>query len=475
MWIYEHLPGGKAAISLGENTPQGQGIRQICLTASLVATLLLGYVPGLRVLTDGFRRFSHFVALYPQAIQLILTVMARSAFRHNVSYGDVAQQELMRYSVPAEMLDRALSPNAVRLLQEVCSLRRRFDELSAVSDYASFLNARKSSIKMNELELQTIVRRVAKALVTATSPGEGHFRVVSQFVSEDCQDLILKYRNLIAEASVACIPAVPAREHFLKSFGYQATLPPLLPYLPLIVVFGLDSVLLLWPLMLSPWFGLDWMPLSPHRVTAFAIAHAMSLTGALAWAIFPKLSFKPTRSSLDRFAWDRYLLFGCLTYLTSVLVWTALRLLIEPIPGMPLATHPVLMIALSSCPFLVMNVCISVLLDIRLRKSVDEKEGRWRDGMITGLFVTLTAVITQLFIMPLIPTSIIPRPWELFALYVLVTFLESSVLGFFLPSVASAHLKVDEQIGKQVITEADILARFKQRRADLRSGVSAAL
>jgi hypothetical protein len=229
-----------------------------------------------------------------------------------------------------------------------------------------------------------------------------------------------------------------------------------------VVTFGLDFALLLWPLILSPWVAIG-TPFPRVNMIAFALAHAMSQTAAIAWAICPKVAYDFARPSPGRLPMQSYAVFGALSFLSGVMVWTGLRLLIEPIPGMPLADHPVPFILLISLTFLFMTVCMSALIDIRLRaRSYDYRSNRWRDAFALALTMLGATLIFQAVMWPYMPPVL--QGWQP-AIYLGLMFALGLVLGFFVPSVAAAYLQADEIIAEQVPSEADFLAQIKRRKS----------
>jgi hypothetical protein len=282
--------------------------------------------------------------------------------------------------------------------------------------------------RSDELEkgVQRIIQRLAKAVLNLTSIGKRQQNLISQFISEDCQRLITSYRRLIAEATLSCFSMSIERHRFLKSFGYDVSFPATVPCLPLVVVFGLDSVLVLWPLIASPWIAFGPFPIKTTNIAAFALAHSISLTMAVIWAIVPRIS--ASTYQIDRIA--SHCIYGLLSYVSSVFAWIALRFIIVPIPGMPLATHPVFTIATNSLYFVVLTVCIGSLVEMRMTSFEHYSANRGRDSIITSIALTASAVLIQLCLIPITPPGF---PWYLYVTYYAVTFLEGFVLGFCLP------------------------------------------
>ncbi|MCK1445449.1 hypothetical protein IVB43_23985 [Bradyrhizobium sp. 48] len=439
-----------------------QGIRQTSLVLSVLIIVTFPYLPGVRWPFEALRRFAHELALYPKSIQLLTTILAAAPFEPGLSTHEQLENGLERYSVPKGTLKMIVSPSAVQRLEEAWSLRSCFGEIAKLAMFSGFLQARAATMAKLEVELQRVLRRTAKALLTLSNVERKRRRVVSQFVAEDCEVLIGGYRTLLAEAAMSCVPGPGGREKLIRSFGYVVSLPHSLPYLPLIVVFGLDFALLLWPLIISPWVSVN-TPFPRINMFSFALAHAICQTAAVAWAIYPKVAWDFARPS-RKLPIMSYAVFGAFSFVTGILVWTGLRLGIKPIPGMPFAEHPVPFILMSSLSFLLMTVFVSVLIDLRMRTySYDYRSNRWRDAFILALALLGAAVLFQAVIYPYMP-PILRAAW-LPQIYLGLTFLLGLVLGFFVPSVAAAYLQAGEIIAEQVPSDADFLTQIKRRRS----------
>ncbi|MBO4224731.1 hypothetical protein [Bradyrhizobium neotropicale] len=440
-----------------------QGIRQTSLVLSVLIMVTFPYLPGARGPFKALRRFAHELALYPKSIQLLITILATAPFEPRPSTYEQLEDGLARYSVPKGTLKTMISSSAVQRLEEAWSLRSCFGEIAKLPMFSGFLKARAATIGKLEVELQKLLRRTAKALLTLSNVERKQLRVVSQLVAEDCEALVGGYRTLLAEAAMSCVPGPGGREKLIRSFGYVVSLPRSLPYLPLVVAFGLDFALLLWPLIISPWVSVS-TPFPRINMFSFALAHAICQTAAIAWAIYPKVAYDFARASPRKLPMMSYAVFGALSFLTGILVWTGLRLGIKPIPGMPFAEHPVPFILMSSLSFLFMTVFVSLLLDIRMRTySYDYRGNRWRDAFILALALLGAAVLFQAVIYPYMPPVL--RSGWLPQIYLGLTFLLGFVLGFFVPSVTAAYLQADEIIAGQVPSDADFLAQIKRRKS----------
>lgn len=457
----QHYFGDHAGI-FGIEDGRPQGIRQSSLVLAILLLIVFPHLPGTRGLFARLRYFAQEVALFPKSVQLLLTIFATAPFTPGKHAGEHLEDELAQYAVPKGSLEMLISNGAVQLLQEAWSLHTCFGEIVVLPTFAGFISARAAALSALDVELQKVLRRTAKALLSLDTAEHRQLRIVSQFLAEDCERLVEQYRTLLAEAAMSCVPGPAGREKLIGSFGYTVSLPQMLPYLPIVVAFGVDFVLLLWPLIVSPWVAVA-TPFPRTNVVAFALAHAIAQTAAIAWAICPKV-YDFARPSPARFPKASYVVFGGLSYLTSAVVWIALRLLIKPPAGMPLAEHPVHFILLNSLAFLAMTVCMSVLIDSRLRaRSYDYQSGRWRDGFILAFTLLAAALIFQTLIWHEMPAMM--RDSWLPIIYLGLIFGLGLVLGFFVPSVAAAYLQADEIIAEQIPSDADFLAQVKRRKA----------
>lgn len=105
-----------------------------------------------------------------------------------------------------------------------------------------------------------------------------------------------------------------------------------------------------------------------------------------------------------------------------------------------------------------------MLIDVRLgARSYDYQKGRWRDALVLALALFGAALIFQAVFLPYMPAQF--RFGPLTMVYLGLTFALGLVLGFFVPSVAALYLRADKLIAEHIPSEADFLARVKDRRA----------
>jgi hypothetical protein len=435
------------------------GIRQSSLMLSILLVVAAPYLPGTRRLFTQLRRFVHALALYPKSVQLLVTTLATAPFTPQADIGKALEDALVHYSVPKGCLKTMVSPNALRLLEEVLSLRQHFGEIAKSRGFRPFVKARAAVIGKLEVDLQKVLRRVAKVLLSVGPAETKRLRVLSQFLAEDCQTLVEQYRALLAEAAMSGVNGQDAREELLKSFGYKVSLPQIAPYLPIVMAFGLY---LLWPLINLSLAQNSSFP--TVNISTFAFAQAICLTISVGWAICPKMLYDFARPSSGKLPMLFYPIFGACSFFSCVLVWTGLRLLIKSTPGISFTEHPALFILTNSLAYLFITVCMSVLIDLRLRsRSHNYRSNRWRDALLLAMAFLAGLFVFQMAVWPHMPKTFQYglQPFVYLAMTAGLGFL----LGYFVPSVAAAYLLADEIIAAQVPSDADFLAQIKHRKS----------
>jgi hypothetical protein len=433
---------------------------QTSLMLSILLVVAAPYLPVTRWLFAQLRRFVHALALYPRSVQLLMTTMATAPFKPQAGTGEQLEDALARYSVPHGSLQNRIFPNALRPLVEVWSLRQCFDEIARSPDFAGFFEARAATLGKLDVDLHKVLRRVAKVLLSVDPASNRQLRVLSQFLAEDCGTLVEEYRALLAEAAMSSVIGQEAREKLLQTFGYKVSLPQIVPYLSIVVGFGLY---MLWPLINLPSVA-DRSAFPRVNIVTFVLAHAICLTAAVAWAICPKMVYGFARPSSGKLIPTlSYAMFGAFSFFTCVLVSTGLRLLIKPTPGMPSEAHPVQFILINALAYLFITVCMSVLIDLRLRThSHDYRSNRWRDALALAFTLLAAGVIFQTAMWAYLP-DVLRHSWQPF-IYLVTMFALGFLLGYFVPSVAAAYMLADELIAAQVPSDADFLAQIKRRK-----------
>ena len=430
---------------------------------------------------DRLREQTHDLALFPFARQTLLAALSASKFADGEDSGVELRNQLNRYGVDWKLMS-FVSPSAKRSLMEVCSLRQRLtDLLQPLQGFAQVLRPQKpcldsrllagslrpteeiefsSSQRLRKFgatramafgELETdfrrIMRRTALALLLAEEisekiESEALYRAISNFVAEECDDVLPRYRSLVAEAALSCVPHRAERSQFLKSFGYDVPIPPALPLYPWVIVFVLDFLLFLIPSLVMLYLGGENPDLRIAPLALFAVAHALLQTVALTWAIYPKTVSNFARPSL--YSWPRqsYVVFGLASYTTGAIILFLFRL-VFPIP------FPIVLPTLvSSLGFPLMTVGISFLIDRRLRSgSLDFEQGRIGDGLILAALMVSGTLTFQLVIFYLAPAlgwfdlGQVPPFLPIRLLFLVLSAGLGFVMGYFVPSATAAFMQ----------------------------------
>src|SRR5262249_22207598 len=272
--------------------------------------------------------------------------------------------------------------------------------------FRRFGRARAEILAQLETDFRHLVRRSARALLLAEDIREQIrddtiCNAISKFIAEESGDLLTRYRQLIVEAALSCVPAQQERARFLKSFGYETHVPPALssalPIQPFLIVFVLDLLLFLIPTVLIISIDYDTTALPLAGLVLFSLVHALSQTVGIGWAIYPKATSNSARpslysSSMDALPWRSYVICGFGSYVTGA---TILYLIFRV--AIPMHLPIWLPTLLSSVSFLLMTVGMSILIDLRLlSRSLDFKQNRMRDGAVMGLVMLAGTAMFQL-------------------------------------------------------------------------------
>ena len=447
-------------LSVDNTAPMLSAVQQTSLMSSMLLVVAAPYLPVTRGLFRQLRRFVHALALYPRSAQLLMTTLATAPFKPQAGAGEALEDALAHYSVPQGSLRTGIFPNALQPLEEAWSLRDHFGEIATSPGFSDFIAARAATLGKLDVDLQKVLRRVAKVLLSVDPAETKRLRVLSQFIAEDCQILVEEYRALLAEAAMSSVQGQDAREKLLQTFGYTVSLPQIVPYLPIVMGFGLY---LLWPLInLASIANRPSLP--AVNITTLVLAYAICLTAAVAWAICPKMVYDFARPSFGKLPALSYVMYGAFSFFTCVLILTGLRLLSKPMPGMPLADHPVGFILINSLTYLFITVCMSVLIDLRLRaQSHDYTSNRRRDALALALTSLAAALIFQTAMWPYMPGAL-RNSWQPVISLTLMSAL-GFLIGYFVPSVAAAYMLADDIIAGQVPSDADFLAQIKRRKS----------
>jgi hypothetical protein len=479
--IYPHI------VKILSNNPQQVDSQRVVWAALLSAVFVRVVMPNIPATADLLKRLrslSQRIALFPIARENLVALLASSSFAPRKDANDELNEQLAIYGVALETVE-FLSRSAKRSLLEVCSLRHRLLELFEKSHgprklqdrILDFLNAllavNAHPTEVRELferrrlrqfwaaraeiwaqltsDHQRLFRRSARALLLIEDIHEqvsdqALYLAISNFVSEESEELLSRYRRLVAEVALSCEPQREIRIDFLKTFGYSTTIPIWLPLRPWVIVFGLDFLLFLLPPVVGQ-FNDTSSQLQAQRLILFASVHAISQTVAITWAIYPKITSNFARPSLYSFPWQSYAVYGLASYVSGAIILFIFRLSL-PMP------FPILVPTLtSSLSFLNMTVGISLLVDRHLQSNMrDSEKGRFRDGVIMALLGLLSTVTFQVVVFHVAPRlgwidgNFATNANSTSFILVRASFLVLSgslgfVIGYVVPSGAAAYLQ----------------------------------
>jgi hypothetical protein len=442
----------------------------ILMWSALGAALFLRLVVPNVTLTQRFinrlRDQTHNLALFPFARQSLLAALSASKFAPCEGADAQLLDELGRYGIGPELMC-FISPSGKRSLLQTLSLRR---QLSSLVKYrladagpnwddksyhnlalSRFSKEREATFAKLETDFRQIIRHTALVLLLVDEITEkvGHAmssRIVSSFIAKPCDEVLARYRTLVAEAALSCVPHPAERVQFLKFFGYDVPMSTGLPLYPWVIVFVLDFLLFLIASLVL--LGGQSPNVRLSQLATFAFVHATSQIVASTWAIYPKTvsNFaRPTPYSLPVLS---YVVFGLASYLTGAIILLIFRLIV-PIP------FPVVLPTLvSAMPFLLMSVGLSFLIDLRLQsRSLDFQHGRVREGLIMAVIMAAGTATFQLLIFYVFPafgwinTGPVPHFFPARALFFLLSAVLGFVLGHYVPAATAAFLQSARVLG----------------------------
>jgi hypothetical protein len=454
-----------------------QAIIWAALISALSVRIMMPNFALTRQILDGMRSLAHKLALFPSARETVVASIAVSGFSFSNEANDEVVEELALYGI-SSYATTFLSKSAMRSLLEVCSVRNRLQRLSDKSKtqrttwarirslvdawFAPRQQSEKSQATRDsrrlgqfwhgrlaiwvqlETDFRRLLRRSARALlliddIEERAPEKAVVVAISNFVVEESDDVLTRYRRLVAGIALFCEPNRDRQEEFLKSFGYPATIPPSLPLRPWIIVFVLDFVLFLIPALIMQFpNGTSSIPVTP--LALFACVHAISQTVAITWAINPKIASNFARPSLHSLPWQSYIVYGIASYLSGAAILFIFRF------NIPMPFPIVLPTLISSFSFLLMTVGVSFLIDQHLQSRLDDfKQRRLHDGTVIGLLMLAGTCVFQLIIFHVAPAfgwiHLEFSPLVLVrASFLLLSGGLGFVMGYIVPSAAASYL-----------------------------------
>ena len=458
-----------AAILVRGSNP---GITTAAIPASIAFVVLAPRLPLLRRGINALRSIMQALARYPQAVETVTAIISRSPFEIGGSATSEVTRELERYGVPAEVVHEALADDnkvlavsAATMIRQACSLHISFEELQGDSRFQKYFLVRKVELDSLEERYRRMLRRSARALllaqnITVSDLDSGELAMeISDFIAQECEDLRDDYQRLLAELALSSVHDRSARIELISKFGYRVTLPEPLPLLPLVVIFALDFLFSVAPLLYLTNLPAEYAV--PPRVAGFtSLAHAVALTASIFFAVYPKALTNFARPSLFALPWRSYALFGMVSYLTGAAILSVTYATVGLAPGWPASSHPIAVSLLISFLFLVNTVILSILLDVRLRNTMlDFYDGRLRDGltyaavMMSTMFILLIAFngLTAMYGMD------VPVGWEPYALVVFLFGVLGFVMGHLIPSTAEAYIEAKKLVRRSAEKDGNLL------------------
>jgi hypothetical protein len=445
----------------------------LAIPATITTVALIPRLPIVRDIASALRGLMQSLARYPQTVETVTAILARSPFDIGERAVSEAIRELERYGVPPRLINRALANNnevltigAAAMVTQVCSLQISFGELRKDPRLKKFVLVRKDAFDDLDKRYRRMLRRSARALlladnITVSDLDAGELALeISDFIAQECEDLKTDYQRLLAEAALSSMSNRDARIKLISEFGYRVSLPEPLPFVPLIIIFSLDFLFSIAPLLFLSNLpqGFD---LSPRVGGGSALAHAVGLTVSVYFAVYPKAATNFARPSLRGLPWRSYVLFGMVSYLVGTALLSLTYATIGIAPNWPASSHPVSVSALFSLMFLVNTLVLSILLDVRLRNvQLDYSDGRLRDGathavvMSATMFILLVALTTlsRVYGIPSLPIEL----W-IYAVIILLFGLLGFTMGYLVPSTAEAYIEAQRFIRRSAEKDGNLL------------------
>jgi hypothetical protein len=376
---------------------------------------------------NWLRRVAQRFARFPDSAQKVSALIARAHFRVGAEMRLELSRELTGYGVPSGPVAAALaddneliSRSAKRLLEEVSSFHLGFGRLEENKEFARFWSARYQAILALDKAYYRLMRRVARAVHLVSDLREdgalhlnqkGYEEIVvavSDFIVEESEPIRTRYRRLLAEAVLSCLPAPSVRSSYVGRFGYDIELPNVLPIVPFALVFLSDFLISVVPTLVGAVSA--GAAMQPYSAFILGFLHASALTCAIFLAVYPKIVGTFARPSLFTLPWKSYFFFGTLSFLVGAgtmyvgldgRALLSVGLGVEIPPAFFAAKHPLIASILFSIIFFVITVSVSIAVDYRLRDNLrDYNKNRVRDGIVMALLFSVTLGITQLQRLP---------------------------------------------------------------------------
>ncbi len=438
VWLLAYFLMTQILLAL-ENTISGQFAQNIPpAMLGALAVVALTESPGTKGLADKLRQLARLVALYPIAARRLQQQLTAATFETDSKFREVLNHEINRFGASIEELEKQVSPAVIVRLCEVQAVRDRLRVIAETPlqegswTFCRFVNARQLALASAEQRYRRLIRRAARICIL----GEGskfdakELYPLSEFVARGAESLLQRYRALIAEAALSCFPSGRRRQSFIGRLGYVAPRDLTIPYWPLLIIFVVDLTLFLIPIITHS------IPVPPP---ALLLTNAAAQVVAVAWAIFPKGGSNFARPSLYTLPWQSYLLYGCLSYVSGVLISLPVAYA-NPLPpgAFPIHLSTTTLMLLFSVYFPVVTVTVSFLTDLHLRPDGRVHHGRLWDACICAAAMVLANLIFRLGILA------VTHFWLDRWIFALILGMFGAVIGALIPATAASYLEVSE-------------------------------
>lgn len=452
---YKNLQGSFGAAS------RSAVISMLLAVASVVALLVMVLVPRLppfNIAADLVRRAMRELARYPQSAETLTSIIGSARLRPDESARAAMIEELTRYGVSRRDLKRgkaAISKISAETLEETYNLHQILAGMERDARFRKFFLARCDTAESLKLDNGALMRRAARAILAAEEVkqrgGLSDLTLdISEFIAEEADVLRAKHHRLLADACLSVLRTQEERRAFLLKLGYDIALPNPLPLKPLVIVFALDLLIGLSPIVIAPLTHVpDDAALKTADTAVFAAAHAIALTAAMFLAIWPKVVYSAARPSLYRLPLPSYALFGTVSYVIGVLLFYITFKTITIGPKLVAHDWPLAASFLFATIFPVTTWGISALLDRRLRQpSLDFWRNRRSDGIALAVALGATLIVILGIYYGLESLLEIPHPWRPEAQLFFVCFyaLLGFAIGYLLPSAIESQIQAEQFI-----------------------------
>ena len=265
-------------------------------------------------------------------------------------------------------------------------------------------------------------------------------RAISNFVAEECDDVLPRYRSLVGEAALSCVSHRAKRAEFLKSFGYDVPTPPASPLYPWVVVFLLHFLLVLIPPLVMLYLG-GQIPTRESRPSRCSPSFTRSRKRSRLPGPFIQRLFRTSRGH------HLFLVVAIRRRLRFCVVRDGCQHSLY-VSACLSDSFPIVLLTLSvRSASSSMTVGLSFLIDRRLQSgSLDFERGRIGDGLILAALMVSSTLTFQGVIFDLAPALgwlDVHRPpfVPIRLLFLVLSAGLGFVMGYFVPSATAAFMQ----------------------------------